>query len=250
MTVSAPAAIVSEACEMNPTKRNSMEDVHRVQVSWCPKQLSSLENHQIVNGGQTYKFTDCHYVGVYDGHGGRGIVDFIERRLESNMVEEVGAVFESKGAGAKADVKARSHLMSAPSNENLHANILAPTERAGSPHASSQATSTNQNEIMIDDLGVLNAMEKSYLITDMASSRAQIRTSGSTVVTVLMMRYESPSGGVMHKIYCANAGDARAILCTKPRTKSEGKGFDRGAKVDDAEPLAQDRGEGGYKVTR
>lgn len=56
--------------EMNPRKRNTMEDCHRV-----------VENF---NGDENLA-----YFGVYDGHGGRNIVDFIEERLEQNICTEL-----------------------------------------------------------------------------------------------------------------------------------------------------------------
>ncbi len=62
--------LVSEGCEMNPTKRNTMEDVHR---DVCPFTSSPPFS----------------YLAVYDGHGGRGLVDFIELRFEQNVAAEI-----------------------------------------------------------------------------------------------------------------------------------------------------------------
>lgn len=56
--------------EMNPRRRNTMEDVHRI--------IPSLE------GSPEYS-----YFGVYDGHGGRQIVDFLEETLERNISLEL-----------------------------------------------------------------------------------------------------------------------------------------------------------------
>jgi serine/threonine protein phosphatase PrpC len=56
--------------EMNPKRRSTMEDCHRI--------IPAL-------GGD-----DClSYFGVYDGHGGRQIVDFLETTLEENVAEEL-----------------------------------------------------------------------------------------------------------------------------------------------------------------
>eukprot|EP01084_Bolivina_argentea_P080035 145018_1 len=63
---------VSTAEEMNPTRRTRMEDVHRV--------IHSFDNKENVS-----------FFGVYDGHGGRGIVDFLETRLEQNIAAELRA---------------------------------------------------------------------------------------------------------------------------------------------------------------
>jgi serine/threonine protein phosphatase PrpC len=56
--------------EMNPRRRNTMEDVHRI--------IPSLP------GAPEYA-----YFGVYDGHGGRQIVDFLEEGLETNVSNEL-----------------------------------------------------------------------------------------------------------------------------------------------------------------
>lgn len=56
--------------EMNPRKRNTMEDCHRIIPSFNDD--SSMA-----------------YFGVYDGHGGRNIVDFLEERLEQNILTEL-----------------------------------------------------------------------------------------------------------------------------------------------------------------
>lgn len=56
--------------EMNSRRRNTMEDVHRV--------LPILHE----------KLPDFSYLGVYDGHGGRQIVDYLETGLETIVAEE------------------------------------------------------------------------------------------------------------------------------------------------------------------
>lgn len=56
--------------EMNAKKRCTMEDVHRIVPS--------------MQGAEEYS-----YFGVYDGHGGRQIVDFLEERLENNISKEL-----------------------------------------------------------------------------------------------------------------------------------------------------------------
>jgi serine/threonine protein phosphatase PrpC len=58
--------------EMNPRRRFTMEDVHRI----VPK-LLEIDN------------TIYSYFGVYDGHGGRQIVDYLEENLENNIATEI-----------------------------------------------------------------------------------------------------------------------------------------------------------------
>ncbi len=52
--------------EMNPKRRSTMEDCHRI--------IKTLGNDPSFS-----------YFGVYDGHGGRQIVDFLEEALENNI---------------------------------------------------------------------------------------------------------------------------------------------------------------------
>ena len=56
--------------EMNPRRRSTMEDIHRIVPS-----LGGDEN--------------LSYFGVYDGHGGRQIADFLEETLENNIYQEL-----------------------------------------------------------------------------------------------------------------------------------------------------------------
>jgi len=62
--------------EMNPRRRNTMEDVHRIVPS--------------LPGAPEYS-----YFGVYDGHGGRQIVDYLEESLEANVSNELQQLDEA-----------------------------------------------------------------------------------------------------------------------------------------------------------
>jgi len=70
------AFLVSAADEMNPTRRSTMEDVHVV--------------HQ--PGSWNCNDTALAYMAVYDGHGGREIVNFLEEFLAKNVAEELNHV--------------------------------------------------------------------------------------------------------------------------------------------------------------
>lgn len=173
-SASFPAPLsISESSEMNPSKRNTMEDVHRC-VSNFDGDPSST------------------FLAVYDGHGGRGIADFVETRLEKNIALEIrggaGSVFSS-----------------------LPAATVSPATQPGSLPPKSH---------------ILQAIERAYLITDMQSRQAGIMASGATAVTVLITRrpnapssssYSSTSSFPSQNplpatIYAANCGDARAVL--------------------------------------
>ncbi len=57
--------------EMNSRRRNTMEDVHRI----LPALDEKLPKHS--------------YLGIYDGHGGRQIVDYLENALENQLATEI-----------------------------------------------------------------------------------------------------------------------------------------------------------------
>ena len=73
--------LISTAEEMNPTRRNTMEDVHVIHApqSWGAPHPSAS------------------FIGIYDGHGGRLIVDYLEDHLARNVAQEW--TFEMKGEG-------------------------------------------------------------------------------------------------------------------------------------------------------
>lgn len=57
--------------EMNSKRRNTMEDCHRI----LPRLHSELQQYS--------------YFGIYDGHGGRQIADFLENALEQTIANEL-----------------------------------------------------------------------------------------------------------------------------------------------------------------
>ena len=60
--------------EMNSKRRNTMEDVYRI-VPVLDSTDSKLKNWS--------------YLGIYDGHGGRQIADFLETNLEETILQEL-----------------------------------------------------------------------------------------------------------------------------------------------------------------
>lgn len=91
------------------------------------------------------------YFAVYDGHGGRGAVEFVEK--------------------------------------NLHENVLA--------------------ELNKDPSKPLEALVQGHLETDKQIAENKIQYSGTTTVVALIRIEEDGT----KKLYAANAGDARAVLC-------------------------------------
>ena len=68
--------------QMNAKKRSTMEDCHRI----VPDLLESLQNINTQNKKDLSLYS---YFGVYDGHGGRQIVDFLDENLERNIALEL-----------------------------------------------------------------------------------------------------------------------------------------------------------------
>lgn len=123
--------IVSVAEEMNASRRPTMEDCHvfRPAQSWnC--------GHQ-----------DLTYLGVYDGHGGRDIVEFLEQNLCSNIAQEL----------------CRNDYNITNDNNDSH------------DGDQKEANST-----------ILERMECGFLLTDIQSYQAGIHTSGATAVVCLI----------------------------------------------------------------
>lgn len=158
----------SIAEEMNPQRRNTMEDVH------------------VLHQPGTW---NCHdpelaYMGVYDGHGGRDTVDFLQDALHVSIAEELrhgnvgGRGKEDKGAGEKDS-----------SSRSLDA-------------------SSSDKEI-VDNAPIETRLERAFLITDVESKMMGIQTSGATVCICLVKRDFDRKKVVVH---AANAGDARAVL--------------------------------------
>mmetsp|Transcript_7237 Transcript_7237/g.20114 ORF Transcript_7237/g.20114 Transcript_7237/m.20114 type:complete len:300 (+) Transcript_7237:149-1048(+) len=138
-----PHPTIAVAEEMNPSRRSNMEDVH---VCLQPgDDDDAWDSHE-------YALT-----AVYDGHGGRDIVDYLERHLSKNLAQELAH-------DDAADVGTR--------------------------------------------------IERAFLLTDIQSRRANLMTSGATVVMCLVKRASADPGAEV-TIHAANCGDARAVLsCT------------------------------------
>ena len=60
--------------EMNSRRRNTMEDCHRI-IPVMDENNTFLRN--------------VSYFGIYDGHGGRQIVDYLENALEQTIAQEL-----------------------------------------------------------------------------------------------------------------------------------------------------------------
>lgn len=158
---------VSIAEEMNPTRRSSMEDVH---VYHQPGRWEAPDQHAT-------------FVGVYDGHGGRGIVDYLEDCLSVNVAKEW------------------CHLIS---DENTCENKR---RRLNENVSEKKVASTAEGKT------IQTALERAFLLTDIQSRMAGIQTSGATVACCIVIpKFCKEKVLNSITIHCANAGDARIVL--------------------------------------
>lgn len=180
--------IVSIAEEMNPTKRNNMEDTHTV----APNLLPGVD-----------------FVGVYDGHGGRDIADFVKTALHENIRQELQATHSSNS-------------QSLPSSDDRK-------QQAGTPEDTCSTNSNEQNQENVDTSKIETQIEQAFLLTDIQSHMAGLTTSGATAAVILIDRRQqqpkdmdvvdetnehstSDSNTMRYTLYGANVGDARVVL--------------------------------------
>lgn len=98
------------------------------------------------------------YTAIYDGHGGRETVEFLDGALVKNVAAELNCK---------------------------------------------------------DDASIHARLERAFLMTDVQSHMAGIKSSGATVAMCLVKKHSN--GRIT--IHSANAGDARAVLSTKPNNE-------------------------------
>ena len=114
---------------------------------------------------------------MYDGHGGRDIVDFLELALENNIVEEI-KYFQSSKTRLNSDEKFEVDSVITEEDKNL----------------------------------VTSSLRSAFLLTDIQSRTLGIMNSGATVTSLLFQRFQEENRII---IYSANCGDGRAVLGRK-----------------------------------
>mmetsp|Transcript_19386 Transcript_19386/g.40281 ORF Transcript_19386/g.40281 Transcript_19386/m.40281 type:complete len:390 (+) Transcript_19386:88-1257(+) len=191
--------LVSIAEEMNPTRRNTMEDVHVV------KEPGSWDSP---NDKATF-------IGVYDGHGGRNIVDYLEDHLHSNVANEwCYAAEESrlKQAEMSDDRKLKRRRLA---NDQTNLDSTGGKENVAT-------VEKNQSDYDIEEEAryIRLSLERAFLLTDIQSRMAGLSTSGATVVCCIVIPKFSADGSLRSiEVHAANAGDARAVLSSKNAEK-------------------------------
>jgi len=170
MTQQASNLIVSIAEAMNPSKRHTMEDVH---VTLNP-------------GTWGCNDPEMAYIGVYDGHGGRDTVDFLENALHQNIAQELNMNDNNNGNNDNVNNHDKNNNHDVDVNVNVNASTHVKIERA-------------------------------FLMTDVQSQMSGIQISGATVALCLIKKH---SNGKKITIHSANAGDGRAVLSCQPTSLS------------------------------
>jgi serine/threonine protein phosphatase PrpC len=192
---------VSIAEDMNPTRRNNMEDVH----AFHPP------------GTWNAPDSNATFIGVYDGHGGRGIVDYLEDNFSRNVAKEWW-FGESNGVAENQNVQNKKRRLC--------------------DNANSDDAKHNESKAAGDDDGqtIRKALERAFLLTDIQSRMAGIQTSGATVACCIVLpKFNADNSLESISVHCANAGDARIVLSSSvarlPESDSGCEGSaDKGAK--------------------
>eukprot|EP00984_Skeletonema_dohrnii_P036633 scaffold37824_cov161-Skeletonema_dohrnii-CCMP3373.AAC.3 len=169
---------------MNPTRRNTMEDVHVIHApqSWGAPHPSAS------------------FIGIYDGHGGRLIVDYLEDHLAKNVAQEWSFEMEKGGGKNEVSVVAAGRKRRLPRSD-------------GNDDSSDDDSEEEEEEEKDDGEIIRNSLERAFLLTDIQSRMAGLTTSGATVVcTIIIPNFDSEGNCKEIEIHAANAGDARAVL--------------------------------------
>ena len=133
--------IVSVAEEMNPTRRNTMEDVHVIHYpgSWSAPDCTAT------------------FLSVMDGHGGRLMADYLEDNLSKNVADEWRY---------SADEMERWRRKGAMNDDGVRHDLSKKKRRHDETTTS---TEPSKSEIEIQGDIVRTAFERAFLLTDIRS---------------------------------------------------------------------------------
>lgn len=191
--------IVSIAEEMNPTRRNTMEDAH---VAHAPGTWGAPDDAAA-------------FLGVYDGHGGRLIAEYLEDRLAGNVASEWEfaesdrgkARIESNGDRREERRRSKKRLVGRENDENCA------EDGDGDGDGDRPSARAESDD---DGLTVRTALERAFLLSDVQSRLDGITTSGATVACCVVAPQFAPDGRVATiAVHAANAGDGRAVLSSR-----------------------------------
>ena len=164
--------LVSIAEEMNPTRRNAMEDVH---VFHAPTTWDAPDDHAT-------------FIGVYDGHGGRLIVDYLEDHLASNVATEwrfLESEHREHVPVTSTDGQQRKKRRLKDVDCDAH-------QFGGKPKPHDSLSSLEESKDDKEGKIIQTSLERAFLLTDIQSRMAGLTTSGATVVCCIVVPKFSP----------------------------------------------------------
>jgi len=164
------------------------------------------------------------YIGVYDGHGGRDIVDFLETTLERNIAHEL------KHKGDDGDDLNNNNNLSIPQRLQA-AFLLTDIQSRAKGILTSGATVAS---LVIQKRPSTNSSSASKRNGSNKRSKSSSSSNSTTGIS----------------IYSANCGDARSVLCKRDMT-SESPSYSairlsHDHKADDPEEIARIEQAGGF----
>jgi serine/threonine protein phosphatase PrpC len=171
--------------EMNPRRRNTMEDVHRI--------VGSLP------GAAEYS-----YLGVYDGHGGRQIVDYLEEGLEINVSTEL----QQPDEASVLDRMTRAFLITDMHSRRL--NITTSGATAVVALIKTTFSSSSLHAPAAPAAAAAAAMETQQ--TETQTEAESVGSGGGDCAPAV----ESKT------LYVANVGDSRAVLALSDPSSASG----------------------------
>lgn len=174
-----------------------------------------MEDVHVIHGPNTWSapHPSASFIGVYDGHGGRLIVDYLEDHLSKNVAQEWR--FES---GQKCDDNGErgniGHEGVAVGRKRRLSTTTDGDDNDDENHDSNDEEVEEEEEEEKDDAQIIrNSLERAFLLTDIQSRMAGLTTSGATVVcTIIIPKFDITGKCTEIEIHAANAGDARAVL--------------------------------------
>ena len=178
--------ILSMAEEMNPTRRNTMEDAH---VAHEPGTWDAPDGRAT-------------FLAVYDGHGGRDMTEYLEEKLAGNVAQEWQHL-------SSEQVETPSLLDEQRDKKRRLDDLSKAIDQCdGKQHSDKSPTPD-------DGVAIRTALERAFLLTDIQSRMDGITTSGATVACCVIVPHFSGPNLTSISVHSANVGDARAVLSSR-----------------------------------
>ena len=174
-----------------------------------------MEDVHVIHAPNTWSapHPSASFIGVYDGHGGRLIVDYLEDNLSKNVAQEWR--FESgqkcDDNGDRGDIGHEGVAVAVGRKRRL--STTSDGDDDDENHDSDDEGVEEEEEEKDDAQIIRNSLERAFLLTDIQSRMAGLNTSGATVVcTIIIPKFDNTGKFTEIEIHAANAGDARAVL--------------------------------------